>query len=67
MDHFGYLHEVEPDYWATLREHPLTLHGLTYPEPTPALPPATGPIVLGELVGKAVSAKPRRGPKAVQG
>ena len=63
MDHFGYLHEVEPDYWATLREHPLTLHGLTYPEP--ALPPATGPIVLGELVSPAVSAKVRR-PKAVR-
>ena len=48
----------DPDFWATLREHPMPLAGLVYPEPT--LPPATGAIVLGEVVTKAVGRAPRK-------
>lgn len=51
----------DPDFWACLREHPMPLAGLVYPEPAHTLPPATGAIVVGEIVTAAV--EPRRAPR----
>lgn len=50
----------DPDFWATLREHPMPLHGLVYPEPD--IEPATGAIVRGEIVKAAIEA-PKRAPR----
>jgi hypothetical protein len=54
-DRFRCLDEADPAYWETLRGMPLPLAGLRYPEPT--IPPATGSIVLGEIVAAQVEAK----------
>ena len=47
-----------PIFWETLQAVPMPLAGLTYPEPV--MPPATGAIVLGEVVTKAVGRAPRK-------
>jgi hypothetical protein len=45
----------DPIFWESLQVQPMPLAGLVYPQPD--IPPATGSIVLGEIVAAQVEAK----------